>query len=85
MATKFTARPAQYVAIRLWGAQLGSYEYYVAAEQDKAARMGAPLDALYERNGEWVCVSDLKPDHHFHKAYQDVLAGRRPMPHVAHP
>lgn len=61
--------PVSYKAIRLWGKQLGSFDYYIEAEQKKASRMGAPVDALYERDGVWVCVSDLVADHPFRAAY----------------
>jgi len=64
-----TIPPVSYKAIRLWGKQLGSFDYYIEAEQKKASRMGAPVDALYERNNVWVCVSDLSADHPFRAAY----------------
>ena len=67
------AKPTDYVAIRLWGIQLGSFDYYIAHEQEKAAAQAAPIDALYEREGKWTCVSDLKPDHTFRAAYEAVL------------
>lgn len=62
-----------YHAIALWGRRLGSYAYYIHAEQAKAEEMGAPNDALYERDGKWVTVRDLKPDHPFHHAYATYL------------
>lgn len=64
---------SRYVAIRVWGERLGSYEYYIAGQQRLAEKMQAPLDALYERNGIWTCVSDLKADHDFRKAYAQRL------------
>lgn len=66
--------PSDYIAIRLWGKNLGSFSYYIRTEQEKAARMGAPLDALYERDGKWKCVSDLAPDHRFRAQYAAALA-----------
>ena len=39
-------KPEDFRGIRMWGESLGSYEYYIKAEQEKAARMDAPTDAL---------------------------------------
>jgi hypothetical protein len=66
-------KPTEYKAIELWGINLGSYRYYIEGEQHKAADMDAPIDALYERNGNWVCVSDLSPTHRFHEQYRNYL------------
>lgn len=63
------AKPSDYRAIALWGNQLGSYAYYVELEQNLASRENAPLDALFQRDEKWVCVSDLKPDHWFHAMF----------------
>ena len=62
----------------MWGESLGSYEYYIKAEQEKAARMDAPTDALYfksdfENPGSWICVSHLRPAHHFRVAYEKAV------------
>jgi hypothetical protein len=67
-------RPCDYRAIAGWGKMLGSYQYYITGEQEKASRMNAPVDALYERNGVWVTVRDLKPDHHFRVWYETATA-----------
>lgn len=54
--------PWHYRAIAAWGRHVGSQQYYIEAQQAKAAREGAPLDALYARCGGegWVCTSDLE-------------------------
>ncbi len=62
-----------YVAIQLWGSQTGSFAYYIEAQQEKAALAQAPVDALYERDGKWTCVSDLKADHPFRASYAEAL------------
>jgi len=67
------AAKEKYVAIRLWGERLGSFDGYINEVQLQALRCNAPADALYERNGVWCCVSDLKADHDFHKAYAKRL------------
>lgn len=59
-----------YKALALWGHQLGSYAYYIEGEQRKAAKMNAPLDALFERDGKWVCMSDLSAEHSFRAAFR---------------
>lgn len=66
-------KPSEYRAIAMWGRQLGSYQYYIDNEQAKAARENAPIDALYERDGKWVCVSDLQEGHEFRASYNDML------------
>lgn len=65
--------PGQYKAIRLWGEKLRSFDYYITGEQCKAADQNAPIDALYERNGIWKCVSDLYPEHPFRAEYADYI------------
>lgn len=81
-----TNEPKDYHAIALWGMDLASFRYYIEAQQEKAARDGAPLDAIYKRDsigqdGSWQTVSGLKEDHPFREAYgkylADVKAGRR--------
>lgn len=62
-------KPSDYKAIAMWGKQLGSFAYYIKREQKKAAKTNAPVDSLYERDGEWTCVSNLSPDHPFRKLY----------------
>lgn len=66
-------KPSDYHAIRLWGQNLGSYEYYIANEQLKAVKDNAPLDAIDKDTdtGVWLCVTDLHPDHHFRLMYAD--------------
>ena len=68
-------KPAEYKAIALWGANLGSFQYYIKAQQEKASRDGAPVDSLYfsDELGRWIYVRDLKPDHHFHAQYAKYL------------
>ncbi len=69
--------PAEYLAIRLWHKQTGSFEYYVTKQQERAAIDGAPLDAIFKRDWEgqsgWVAVSDLSHSHPFHKEYAYYL------------
>jgi hypothetical protein len=68
MARKYNA--GAYLAIKLWGQNLGSYAYYITGEQEAAANMGAPLDAIYrDTENKWVCVSDLRADHPFRNQY----------------
>jgi len=79
MPAKKVFKPSDYHAIKLWGQQLGSLDYYIKDQQNRASAHGAPLDALYERMDErgekkWICVSDLNQGHDFRTAYAVYLA-----------
>lgn len=52
----------EYKTIAAWGRMMGSFSYYIVAQQEKAAAANAPLDAIYERNGEWSILGDCHPD-----------------------
>ena len=65
-------KPSEYIATAKWHSSTGSFAYYVKAMQEKAARDNAPLDALYLKDGVWVCVSDLRPGHHFREWYEGL-------------
>lgn len=61
------AKNKQYVFIRLWGALMGSYDYYVQDEIQRARETDAPEDAIYERSGiggvrtgEWARFSEIE-------------------------
>jgi hypothetical protein len=72
--------PRDYVAIELWGLQMGSYRYYRLTQQYNASLVDAPIDAIFERydsngpTGEWATVSSLAPDHPFRGDYERYLA-----------
>jgi hypothetical protein len=68
--------PAEYVAIKQWGAYVGSFAYYWQDQQAKASADGAPLDAIYAKHNhdphaprEWTTVRDLAEDHPFRDAF----------------
>lgn len=71
-----SAPPQNYPYIRAWGKKLGSFDYYIRAQIERARETNAPDDALYERydaqgrTGEWACLSDLAPDHPFRNEVQ---------------
>ncbi len=50
----------QYEAIRFWGESLGSFDYYIKHQQIKAAASNAPILAIYERDGEWQTLDQVK-------------------------
>jgi len=62
-----------YLAIALWGQMTKSFGYYIDAQQESAAEDGAPVDALYKRGEQWVCVSDLDEHHRFRAIYAEAL------------
>lgn len=55
-----------YIYVRQWGHELGSYPYYVNRQVGKAREAGAPQDALYEQwdnrgpTGHWITLDDLR-------------------------
>jgi len=52
--------PSDYTAIALWGEELGSYAYYIEAEQARACAEGAPLNAIYKHDGEWRTLDQMQ-------------------------
>jgi len=69
-------KPNQYLAIKLWGVHMRSYDFYIKTQQAIAADANAPIDALYERDNKWVCVSDLAEGHPFRADYERLLDER---------
>lgn len=68
-------KPTDYLAIKVWGRQLGSYDYYIDTQQAEAFADNAPVDAIYKgEDRKWRCVSDLDTAHHFHSDYAQALA-----------
>lgn len=77
------AKIKEYRHIRSWGMKYRSLPFYIAGEQIRAAKEGAPVDAIYkdttrgmlgEQKDFWVCASDLDPGHEFleyHENYWD--------------
>lgn len=63
-------RPSDYVWIARWGQYLGSFDYYITQEQERAAGEKAPLDAIYQESryspnqpGAWHTISEVSnPD-----------------------
>ena len=51
--------PHDYKHIRAWGKMMGSFEYYIMGEQEKAAADNAPLDAIYKREDGWHTYSSV--------------------------
>ena len=52
--------PSAYKCIAIWGRNLGSFSSYITNEQRKASEQGAPLTAVYERNGVWATLEDVE-------------------------
>lgn len=60
MAKKAT-QPSDYKHIRAWGKILGSYEYYIENEQQKAFDLELPLDTIYiSTQNEGRSVNEIK-------------------------
>jgi hypothetical protein len=51
--------PKDYKHIAAWGGMLGSFQYYITREQEKAAAAGAPLDVIYFQTAEQAESSRL--------------------------
>jgi len=61
MTNQQTYLPSAYRCIAIWGRNMGSFASYTANEQHKAAEQGAPLTAVYERNGGgWATLEDVE-------------------------
>ena len=56
--------PKEYKHIRAWGLMMGSFEYYIRAQQHTAAEENAPLDAIYKRHEDeqWARYSECFND-----------------------
>jgi|TARA_R110002074_G_scaffold144049_3_gene291475 hypothetical protein len=49
-----------YRCIGIWGRNLGSFPSYIKNEQRIAAEQGAPLTAIYARDGVWSTVEEIE-------------------------
>lgn len=72
MTQKNSPKPVEYVAIRMWHQETGSYDGYIRALQLEAHNEHAPPDAIFKRHGtnEWVTVAQLAADHPFRLRYE---------------
>jgi hypothetical protein len=57
---KQTHKPKEYKHISAWGRLLGSFTYYIVAQQKLAASQHAPIDAIFCRDGIWSRVCEIK-------------------------
>ena len=53
---------SKYQLIRIWGQDIGSFDYFIENEQAKAESDNAPLEAIYQRDGYWVTIHDVQND-----------------------
>lgn len=57
-------KPHEYTCISRWGQRLGSFPYYIRAQQELAAKDRAPITAIYKmQNGEWAVAEDITSAH----------------------
>ena len=49
----------KYALIVIWHKDTGSYGYYIDQQLEKAERMAAPYNAIYERNGKWHTLDEI--------------------------
>lgn len=70
--------PAEYLAIAYWGHILGSYPYYVKAQQAAAAHEDAPLEAVCKQHGTetWVTIDGCADKSH-RSAFDAFKASRK--------
>lgn len=52
----------QYPYIRAWGRMMQSYAYYIEGEVERAMADNAPANAIYQRDGKWYTLDDIKSD-----------------------
>lgn len=57
MSTKHNTN--DYEMIRKWGETLGSARHYILAQQVTASVDGAPVHAIYKRDGVWYTTDDI--------------------------
>jgi hypothetical protein len=79
MIATTATKPSDYLHIVALGRSLGSFGYYITAQQEKAFAAKAPIDAVSEVHaegavpsycspaGNWKTVNDLDPE------YRDML------------
>ena len=51
--------PRDYRAIAAWGKHLQSFLYFIKLEQERASSDGAPINAIYKRDGVWVTTDEI--------------------------
>ena len=53
---------SKYQAIRIYSQHIGSYEYFIEDQQAQAEASGAPLTAIYKREGAntWTTIADIE-------------------------
>ena len=50
-----------YKYVRAWNIMMGSFDYYINSEVEKAKQDKAPDDAIYKNHlDKWVTVSEIK-------------------------
>jgi hypothetical protein len=53
-------KPSDYKHIAAWGFFLKSYQYYIALQQELAAKDQAPLNAIYKKSdGTWATADNI--------------------------
>ena len=53
-------KPSEYLHLRAWGMMMGSYEYYIKAQQELAAEENAPLTSMYKNSdGIWQTYESI--------------------------
>lgn len=57
------APPHEYIWIRAWGNMMGSQPYYIEGEQSRASQEGAPVTAIYGREGDWQTLLTITGQH----------------------
>lgn len=66
--------PEEYALIWLWGRLLSSQPSWIREQQERAAREGAPLNAIYRKEVRWHTADEvLHPD-------TRALLGLGPLP-----
>lgn len=51
--------PSDYVWIKAWGNMMGSQPYYIEGQQRRASEDGAPVTAIYGRDGDWQTLATI--------------------------
>jgi hypothetical protein len=51
-----------YKWIRAWGRMMGSYDYYINGEVERARADRAPQNAIFKRDSGWATTAGIQSD-----------------------
>ena len=55
-------KSTKYQTIVRWGKMMGSYDYFIANEIERAEKSNAPITTIYERDGVWSVAEEISDE-----------------------